>query len=300
MFLGGFFYMDKIEFKDLKLGSNISFNNKARIIDLKNGEVVKIFNMAIFGKLKLCGYDLEGKILDAKKLESVPEIIVPNKAVYENGSFVGYTMNKAKGENFNDVDEKYTLYERSDLRRYVTEFSQLEDIIKRGNKEGIVFPDFATCDNIYLTNKGKFSLIDYDGLQVGNHEAICISTSLGDEHQYVNKKYMADDKLYTSQLDIKSLIVLFFLSAFNVNLGKIGTRAFDGPITLDYVFNQIGLDDDAIKHKVWKLFQDNIDNEFLGDDIWNLVNKYKMIAKRGSEVSPYLPNDVYVKKLVRK
>ena len=36
--------MDKIEFKDLKLGSNISFNNKARIIDLKNGEVVKIFN----------------------------------------------------------------------------------------------------------------------------------------------------------------------------------------------------------------------------------------------------------------
>ena len=65
------------------------------------------------------------------------------------------------------------------------------------------------------------------------------------------------------------------------------------PITLDDVFEIIKLDDPDVCHKVWKTFQDDQQNEFLGDDVFRLADKYdvKILAVVG---------DQYVKELVKK
>ena len=58
-------------------------------------------------------------------------------------------------------------------------------------------------------------------------------------------------------------------------------------------FDQINLDDPDVCHKVWKLFNDKEDNEYLGDDVFELADKYdmKIVAQQGP---------MYLKKLYRK
>ena len=146
-----------------------------------------------------------------------------------------------------------------------------------------------------MDNKGNVQFIDYDGLQIGGHRALSISTSLGDPTKLINTKYGTSDLFFTKELDKKSSIILYFLTAFNVNLNTVGIINPDTgtPITLDDVFEIIKLDDPDVCHKVWKTFQDDQQNEFLGDDVFRLADKYdvKILAVVG---------DQYVKELVKK
>lgn len=56
----------------------------------------------------------------------------------------------------------------------------------------------------------------------------------------------------------------------------------------------INLDDPDICHKVWKLFQEKEENEFLRDDVFKIAEKYntEIIAQRN--------DGVYIKRLVKK
>ena len=137
-------------------------------------------------------------------------------------------------------------------------------------------------------------MIDYDGLQVGNYITPIMSTSLGNQEQYFCPKYCVN-KLFTPELDKKSLITLYFLNTFHVNLSKVGLiNPFSGDkVTLDFIFDLINLDDYDIQNKVWKCFQLNKENEFLGDDVYSVFENYKM------EAIPFR-DGTYVKKLVRK
>lgn len=56
----------------------------------------------------------------------------------------------------------------------------------------------------------------------------------------------------------------------------------------------INLDDPDICHKVWKLFQEKEDNEFLRDDVFKIAEKYNVgiVAQRN--------DGVYIKKFVKK
>ena len=66
-----------------------------------------------------------------------------------------------------------------------------------------------------------------------------------------------------------------------MNLGKVGQYVpFSGEIiTLDYFFKSINLDDDDIKQKVWYLFQEDYKNEYLGNDVFKIAEKYTLITK---------------------
>ena len=286
--------MEKKNYEELDITDLICKTDKAYIFQLRNGDILKIFHSFILELYKQSNLKLEEKIISAKPIKTVPEIIVPNMAIYSNDEFVGYALKKADGMNYNDYDDTLPQKEFSNLKRYAKEYEKLEDIIKRGNKEKIVFPDFCTCDNIFIDKKGNFSLIDYDGLQIGDFITPVLSSSLGNQEQYNCCKYQKNN-LFTPELDKKSLITLYFLSAFNIDINKAGTL---NPITreivtLDDIFEMIGLDDYDVQNKVWKLFQDNKQNEFLGEDVFRIAENYDLLA------IPIAKN-TYIKRLIKK
>ena len=106
-----------------------------------------------------------------------------------------------------------------------------------------------------------------------------------------SKKYRNQEKqLFKKDLDIKSLIYLYFLTTFNIDLNKVGqinpfTRQ---PISLEEIFNCINLEDVDIMHKVWKIYQENIPNEYLGEDVYKLAENYQIEIHGQSTPNTYL------------
>lgn len=200
-----------------------------------------------------------------------------------------YTMPYIQGIDFTDYYENIF-----DLARYANIHSQIEKNIKMGNNTGIVFPDLCTTENIRITNEGKVVFIDYDGLQIGKMPAVGYSDFLGIPKEVLTKKYYDfDSGLFTKELDIKSTIFLYFLDVFGVNLAVVNRRnPYTGKmVTLEDIFSTINLSDADVQQKVWKLFQANVPNEFLGEALYTLAENYKLMA-------PF-PNDP-IKMLIRK
>lgn len=280
---------------DLKGSIKIATTEKSTIYQLKNGRIFKQYNPYVIEDQKLFDVDIESKILSAQPLKQSPEIIVPEMAVYTpNGQFCGYIMQRANGIDLNTYDDCLTTKQRSDLKKYAEIHYKLESVLRRN--PDIVFPDFCTCDNIFIDSKGNIQFIDYDGLQIGSHKSYSVSTSLGSFYDIVrNPKYFTKDKFFTKELDKKSSIILFYLSVFNVNLNNVGIiNPMNGkPVTLDDIFECINLDDPDICHKTWKIFNDNQPNEYLGKDMFNLEEKYNMQVFT-------MPNNMRIKRLIKK
>ena len=289
----------------------------SKVFQLRNGSYVKLYDPYFLQHIKqLSPYDIERKIIDAKPVSNVPEIIVPSHVVYneKNGLFTGYIMPAAKGITLNQLDNRLSMKERTDLRQYADLYHLMEDFVKRANQAGFVFPDFCSLDNLYIYGKGNdrnLSMIDYDGMQIGVHPSMSFSTVLGNQNNYFIPKYWDDKKqLFNPNLDIKSLITEYFLMTFNINLAKVGeiNPGTGKPVTLDDIFEQIQLDDDDFKHKVWKTFQPNGENEFLGDSVYRLAETHRLTYEkyRLSDIFPLptelLDKDVVItqKRLIRK
>ena len=267
----------KIEISQLTVNglTKIFEGDKSTVYKTKGGEIFKSFSSNYLQFLNSGGVDLEKIILESKPIEGVPEIVVPNKAVYFGDSFLGYTADFIEGVNLNVYLNSLSLGQKYDLDGYASLYKDIEDVVKEA--ENIVFPDLCTLTNLMVTDKGFIRFIDYDGMQVGGRKSACISTMLGEQTQYFNDKYL-DGDVYTKELDKKSLIMLYFITTFNVDLNYVGSvNNITGQIiTLDDIFSQIGLDDDEIKHKVWKCFQKDGENDYLGDDVYRIAQEYNM------------------------
>jgi len=205
-------------------------------------------------------------------------------------------MKKANGIDYNECENKLTLKERCNLKLYRDEYLKLEDIIKRAHKDNIIMPDFCTFDNLFMDQNGNFQIIDFDGLQIDNYKSSVMSTSLGNPAQYNVPKYN-NNGLYTENLDIKSLIIMYFLVAFNINLEKIGQELPDGSgkVTIDFIFEQINLYDYDLMHKIWKCYNDKVDNEYIGEDVIRIAEEYEMAA-----MPILLHEKMYFKRLIKK
>ena len=287
--------MNKIELQYLvktKQPRLLSGGETAITYKLSDGKIFKHFKQGPLLLLKSVSVDIEQKVLEAQNIKINPAIIKPESIVYGNGLFQGYTMKAARGIDYNTWENNLTISERKDLYGYAYIYSNLESIVQ--STPDIVYPDLCTCDNIYVNGKG-IQLIDYDGLQVGNNLSLSISTTLGPIEQYINSKKYRNGKLFTKELDKKSLILLYFLTTFNVNLNNVGKidSTTGKPITLDDVFRCINLNDYDMMNKVWKIFENNKDNEYLGADVFRIAEDYKM------EITP-IYNNLYFKRLVRK
>ena len=154
----------------------------------------------------------------------------------------------------------------------------------------IVFPDLCTTENIFV-NGNKVSFIDYDGLQIGSHISSSISSLLGDQKKILIPKYYdANSQLFKANLDKKSLIILYFITVFNIDLShSIDLNNVNDSDFLQ-LFETLNLEDQDIQEKIWKAFQPTGNNDFLGDDVFKIAEKYKLTN------SPDLPFKVLIKK----
>lgn len=268
--------------KDNALPFGIAFSS---VYQLRNGSYLKLYDPYLLKQMKESSpYDIERKIIEAKPVINVPEIVIPSHAVYDEqcGLFTGYISPPAKGITLNQWDDRLSNKERTDLQHYANLYLLMEDFVKRANQAGFVFPDFCSLDNLYISKKGTHKslvMIDYDGMQIGIHPSMSFSTVLGNQNDYFIPKYWDEKRaLFNPNLDIKSLIIEYFLMTFNVDLSRVGelNRETGLPITLDDVFEQIQLDDDDMKHKIWKTFQPKEENEFLGNSVLHLAETHNL------------------------
>lgn len=252
------------------------------IIQLSNGELLKILDDELLEMLSDTGFGLEERLNEVQNLSNF-NFALPTRILESNGIVNSYTMPYITGVDFTD----YYL-NIFDLMSYAKIHSQIENNIKEGSKLGIVFPDLCTTENIRITDGGKVVFIDYDGLQIKEMPAVGYSDFLGTPEEVLNSKYYDfETGLFTKEIDIKSAIFLYFVDVFGINLASVNRiNPYTGKIvTLDEIFSIINLQDVDIKQKVWKLYQISIPNEFLGDDIYKLAERYKLVEPfSGAEI----------------
>lgn len=259
------------------------------IIQLSNGELLKILDDELLEILSDTGFGLEERLNEVQNLSKNINFALPTRKLESNGIVNAYTMPYIPGVDFTDY------YENTfDLMCYAKIHFQIENNIKEGNKLGLVFPDLCTTENIRITNEGKVFFIDYDGLQIKEMPAVGFSDFLGMPEEVLSSKYYDfETGLFTKEIDIKSAIFLYFVDVFGINLASVNRlNPYTGQIvTLDEIFSIINLQDVDIKQKVWKLYQQSVPNEFLGEDVYKLAEKNRLAE---------LFSEAPIKMLVRK
>lgn len=160
--------MEKISIKDIDMGKarSISKGSISNVYRFGNKEIMKEFNPSVLRLYKNLGGSMEKKILEAKPLEKVSEILIPKFALYdEDNDFMGYISNYLEGYNLGEYYDSLGKDNRNSLLFHAKLFAKIEDVIKRGNDEGYVFPDLANRGNFIFDDDGNFKLIDYDGIK---------------------------------------------------------------------------------------------------------------------------------------
>lgn len=102
--------------------------------------------------------------------------------------------------------------------------------------------------------------------------------------EYLNPYNLEQSDLFSKELDVKSAIFLYFVDVFGINLASINriNPVTGRVVTFDDIFSMIQLEDVNIQHKVWKLFQPSIPNEFLKDDMYKLAENYRLVPSSWS------------------
>ena len=261
----------------------ISRSDSSDVFILQDGSFLKLYNETMHLLCRMAGVNLEKKITSLEPIKEVPEIIIPDTAIYDGRAFIGYAIPSAKGISKTAYDEKKTRDECLDLSLYAKEHSKLESVIKRANQKGIVFPDLLTLDNLFITNNNgniSYNFIDPDGIQfTTNSDQGCIqmSTTLGSDFQYLIPKYSISRSIYNPNLDKKSLILLYFISTFGVNLQAI-IDLYNGYAEQKQLFNNvmnaIGVFGQLRELAEIALFDSKQDNHYLGSIVDTIAEDY--------------------------
>lgn len=273
--------MKKVQFSEIMnfgLKSEPIETDKAIVLPLVDGSFLKLYKDDYLKLNEIRCVDLEAKLVDSFSRKFPSEIKSPKVLVYNGNKLIGEITEGAKGISFTEWYEQLIKSKNEDLESYARVYSKLEELV--GSTKDIVYPDICSYDNIFVSDNGKrIELIDYDGLQVGKYPTLSFSSGLGsDIDYYSSKKYCVAPNydslvpMYTKELDIRSLIFFFYRTVFNVDLRTVS----DGLVSLDDVAWVTNLNDPDIMHKVWKVFQENETNEWLGEDVLRLAMEYKL------------------------
>lgn len=291
----------KEQVRDLKKIETIYSGEGSRIYRLDDGRVYKEATPMILSMCAYTGVDFESK-LHSTNAATIGEIVNPITVAYNGRQCIGYTMAYTPGETLNSYDDTYTLAQRSNLVDYAKLFSKIESVVKRANKVGVVMPDLCTCDNIILSPNGGVKFIDFDGMQFGkNDKSFAFSTSLKHMNKYLMSKKFTDSFChFTRELDITSLTILMFLVVFNIDLNKVGMyHPYEKrPITVEMIFEQLGLEDELLMRKVKANLSLTESGSYISDDLIRVSENYDMFT---IEVPSYIKSDgSYLKTLRHK
>lgn len=279
--------MEKVFTRDLlSKAKKVHSGETSLIYQMPDGDLLKVFTPLYLYILNGASIEMAPKILDADKRIHRPEIVVPKKAVISDFWQVeGYTMEKIEGIGVFQQLLKMSKSGVRDLNEIANIYKKIEDVVKES--PNIVFPDLCTLANILVTNNGDIRLIDYDGLQIDDYKAVCVSSNVTGENPLGNyqlttrnSKYFKDG-FFSKNLDKKSLmyIYLYFVfgswfSAFLENGMSMEEKMYARSNVVDI----LGLRDEKelLEKLDTMIFSEKYDNEYLEDTVFHIAEKYKL------------------------
>ena len=289
--------LKKVYLSDLTFHPNdvLHVGETSVIYKLQDGSVLKLFSPSFLKAVRVCGVDVETKIMYTQKLPKLPEIMVPTAGVYNHNDFHGYLMPKAPGISLIQYLEGQNYEEMVNLDNYAQIFKKLVEIVKRGNAEQICFPYLCDLNHIFISKNGQISILSYDTLQVKNHLVIGESSALTNMTS-LDKVKFSEGKKYTPKIDQVSLILLYFYMTFQIDLTQIGKKNpfTKQVITIEQLFDFIGLKNPELVNKVKNILKGEETEEFIEKDIQNLSQEYELTA-----VGPF-EGQHYLKRLIKK
>ena len=277
--------LTNINFKKIKI---LKKSPISKVFLLDEKEVVKVYNSSYLKGINR-RRALERKI-QASSTIKLKELVLPKKIVLINGNFAGYTMEYIKGESYLDI--AIAPYRNLDLIN--KEYLEIEKIIKKFHKEGIIVPDLLNLTNIIVTEEG-LRFIDYDGMQIRDNKASSVSKILKKDIRHSSTiKYCNHLGLYTEELDKKSLLILYILITFNnlINDINMDNNRFE---KIDKLLEKLNISqEDKLKEIIDKAYnpRNDIKNEYLEEAVKEIGKKYvltkdRKLSRRKDENNPY-------------
>ena len=105
------------------------------VIELKNGQIAKIFNKEWLDKCRRKYSSLEKRIMFSEKLNLDLDIVKPEVLIYvqvfSDKKIIGYIMNKAIGVSLDEYIFSEEMIKKFDLHKYNQIHSNLTKIIKK-------------------------------------------------------------------------------------------------------------------------------------------------------------------------
>ena len=265
--------LTNINFKKIKI---LKKSTISKVFLLDEKEVVKVYNSSYLKGINRRRI-LERKI-QASSTIKLKELVLPKKIVLINGNFAGYTMEYIKGESYLDI--AIAPYRNLDLIN--KEYLEIEKIIKKFHKEGIIVPDLLNLTNIIVTEEG-LRFIDYDGMQIRDNKASSVSKILKKDIRHSSTiKYCNHLGLYTEELDKKSLLILYILITFNnlINDINMDNNRFE---KIDKLLEELNISqEDKLKEIIDKAYnpRNDIKNEYLEEAVKEIGKKYVLTKDR--------------------
>lgn len=265
--------LTNINFKKIKI---LKKSPISKVFLLDEKEVVKVYNSSYLKGINR-RRALERKI-QASSTIKLKELVLPKKIILINGNFAGYTMEYIKGESYLDI--AIAPYRNLDLIN--KEYLEIEKIIKKFHKEGIIVPDLLNLTNIIVTEEG-LRFIDYDGMQIRDNKASSVSKILKKDIRHSSTiKYCNHLGLYTEELDKKSLLILYILITFNnlINDINMDNNRFE---KIDKLLEELNISqEDKLKEIINKAYnpRNDIKNEYLEEAVKEIGKKYVLTKDR--------------------
>ena len=206
--------MDRVNIKDLPVNKPIHEDKGCIVYDIVDNKVAKIIRSSVSKQYEDLRLKYEEKLRDVRCID-IEEIVKPKDIIYCYDKCIGFTMDKIDGVH---IDEYIDSIKEASLTELAKFYKNLEDIIIRANKIGIVFPDICTFSHTLVDKEGNIKLIDYDGLQIGHHKSLSLSMNLVDTNKIKNTPKFYENDYYTTELDKRSLATLLFLLVYGVNI----------------------------------------------------------------------------------
>ena len=277
--------LTNINFKKIKI---LKKSPISKVFLLDEKEVVKVYNSSYLKGINR-RRALERKI-QASSTIKLKELVLPKKIILINGNFAGYTMEYIKGESYLNI--AIAPYRNLDLIN--KEYLEIEKIIKKFHKEGIIVPDLLNLTNIIVTEDG-LRFIDYDGMQIRDNKASSVSKILKKDIRHSSTiKYCNHLGLYTEELDKKSLLILYILITFNnlINEINMDNNRFE---KIDKLLEELNISqEDKLKEIINKAYnpRNDIKNEYLEEAVKEIGKKYvltkdRKLSRRKDENNPY-------------
>ena len=269
----------KVQLDSFKDKEQFAESPNGTIYDIHQGKLLKVLSDEMIDLHKQNKISFEKRILD-ERVKNVPEIVNPIESVYDKEECCGFTMAKINGVPL----RRYYFNEdknNCNLTRIAEIYQKIEEVIKKGNKLGIVFPDICSGANILITNDDEVKFIDYDGMQVGpDDKSICYSNYLS-KFLYVTDgviKFYSYDKQYTKELDKVSLVVILFELLFGINIfEKVRYYGNGDIVNIKKIAKMYGLiDDKELIEKLRANISRSQEGIFLQDEVYKLSEKYEL------------------------